>query len=107
MAIAMAREGGIGIIHKNMTIERQAAVVDKVKRSESGMIQNPITLSPDKKIKDALAVMEKYKVSGIPIINNDGKLVGILTNRDLRFDIHEEEFIENLMTKKNLITAPV
>jgi IMP dehydrogenase len=107
MAIAMAREGGIGIIHKNMTIDRQAAVVDKVKRSESGMIQNPITLSPDKKIKDALAVMEKYKVSGIPIINNDGKLVGILTNRDLRFDIHEEEFIENLMTKKNLITAPV
>ncbi|HEY5124185.1 MAG TPA: IMP dehydrogenase, partial [Ignavibacteria bacterium] len=107
MAIAMAREGGIGIIHKNMTIDRQAAVVDKVKRSESGMIQNPITLSPDKKIKDALAVMEKYKVSGIPIINNDGKLVGILTNRDLRFDIHEEELIENLMTKKNLITAPL
>ncbi len=107
MAIAMAREGGIGIIHKNMTIEQQASVVDKVKRSESGMIQNPITLTPDKKIRDALSVMEKYRVSGIPIINTSGKFVGILTNRDLRFDIDEDELIENLMTKKDLITAPV
>lgn len=107
MAIAMAREGGIGIIHKNMTIERQAAEVDKVKRSESGMIQNPITLTPDKKIRDALSAMEKFRVSGIPIINADGKLVGILTNRDLRFDINEDEFIESLMTKANLVTAPV
>jgi IMP dehydrogenase len=107
MAIAMAREGGIGIIHKNMSIEQQASVVDKVKRSESGMIQNPITLTPDKKIRDALSVMEKYRVSGIPIINTSGKFVGILTNRDLRFDIDEEELIENLMTKKDLITAPV
>jgi len=107
MAIAMAREGGIGIIHKNLSIEKQAVEVDKVKRSESGMIQNPITLTPDKKIRDALSAMEKYRVSGIPIISHNGKLVGILTNRDLRFDINEDEFIGNLMTKDNLITAPV
>jgi len=105
LAIAMAREGGIGIIHKNMTIERQAEEVNMVKRSESGMIVDPITLPPEAKIGQALAVMEKYSISGIPI-TKDGKLVGILTNRDLRFhpDLHLP--IAEVMTKQNLITAP-
>ena len=107
MAIAIAREGGIGIIHKNMSIEKQAGEVDKVKRSESGMILKPITLTPDRKIKDALSLMEKFKVSGFPIVDEDGKLIGILTNRDLRFETNGEIKIKEIMTKENLVTAPV
>ncbi len=105
MAIAIAREGGIGILHKNMSIDRQCEEVDRVKRSESGMIQNPVTLTPEKTIKDALELMKKYGVSGIPIIDLSHKLVGILTNRDLRFEPNERLKVANLMTKKNLITA--
>ena len=86
LAIALAREGGIGILHKNMSIERQCEEVDKVKRSESGMIKDPVTLSPDKTIREALELMRKYSVSGIPIVDSSKKLVGILTNRDLRFE---------------------
>lgn len=107
MAIAMAREGGIGILHKNMTIEKQCEEVDKVKRSESGMIQDPITLTPEKTIGDALNLMKKYSISGIPIVNDKGKLVGILTNRDLRFEPNHSLAVSDLMTKENLITAPV
>ncbi len=107
MAIAIAREGGIGIIHKNMSIEQQAGEVDKVKRSESGMILKPITLTADKKIKEAFEVMDKYRISGIPIVNEENKLIGILTNRDLRFGIKEDMLIKDVMTTENLITAPV
>ncbi len=107
MAIAMAREGGIGILHKNMTIEKQCEEVDKVKRSESGMIQDPITLTPDKSIGDALSLMKKYSISGIPIVDENGKLVGILTNRDLRFEPNFSLPISEIMTKENLITAPI
>ncbi|MGI5875074.1 MAG: IMP dehydrogenase [Bacillota bacterium] len=106
MAIAMAREGGIGIIHKNMSIKQQASEVDKVKRSENGVISDPIFLSPDKKISDALEIMSHYRISGVPI-TVDGKLVGILTNRDLRFETDYTRKIEDVMTKENLITAPV
>ncbi|NLY55796.1 MAG: IMP dehydrogenase [Firmicutes bacterium] len=107
MAIAMAREGGIGVIHKNMSIEEQAAEVDKVKRSESGIIVDPIFLSPQHRVADALALMAKYRISGVPITDEEGKLVGILTNRDLKFEENYEQPIENIMTKENLITAPV
>ncbi len=107
MAIAMAREGGIGIIHKNLTIEEQCNEIDKVKRSESGMIRNPITLTPNKTIGDALDIMKKYRVSGIPIIDKRQKLVGILTNRDLRFEPNKNQKVSDLMTKENLITAPL
>jgi len=107
MAIAIAREGGIGIIHKNLSIQKQATEVDKVKRSESGMIMKPVTLTADKKIKDATQVMSKFSISGIPIVDNDGRLIGILTNRDLRFDPDENIFIKDIMTKENLITAPI
>ncbi|MDR3626473.1 MAG: IMP dehydrogenase [Ignavibacteriaceae bacterium] len=107
MAIAMAREGGIGILHKNMSIEAQCVEVDKVKRSESGMIRNPVTLTADKTIGDALDIMKKYSVSGIPVIDNNGKLVGILTNRDLRFEPNRRLLVKDLMTKENLITAPL
>lgn len=107
MAIAIAREGGIGILHKNLTIEDQCGEVDKVKRSESGMIRNPITLTPDQTIGDALELMKKYTVSGIPVIDNDEKLVGILTNRDLRFEPNKRLKVSALMTKENLITAPL
>ena len=107
LAIALAREGGIGILHKNMSIERQCEEVDKVKRSESGMIKDPVTLSPDKTIKDALLLMKKYSVSGIPIVDSSKKLVGILTNRDLRFEPNERLKVAQLMTKENLITAPM
>jgi len=107
MAIAMARVGGIGIIHKNMLIEEQANEVDKVKRSESGMILKPVTLTSEKKIKDAFEVMEKFRISGIPIIDNSGKLIGILTNRDLRFEVNPDTPVGEIMTKTNLITAPV
>lgn len=106
MAIAMAREGGIGIIHKNMSIEQQASEVDKVKRSENGVIIDPIYLSPDKKISDALEIMAHYRISGVPITVN-GKLVGILTNRDLRFETDYSRRIEEVMTRENLVTAPV
>lgn len=107
MAIAIAREGGIGILHKNMSIEAQCEEVDKVKRSESGMIQNPITLLPDQTIGDALELMRKYRISGIPVVENGGFLVGILTNRDLRFEPNHKLKVKDLMTKENLITAPV
>lgn len=106
MAIAIAREGGIGIIHKNMTIEEQAAQVDKVKRSEHGVITDPFYLEPENLVKDAVALMEKYRISGVPITKN-GKLVGILTNRDLRFESNYEQPISNVMTKEGLVTAPV
>jgi len=106
MAIAMAREGGIGIIHKNMTIEQQALEVDKVKRSEHGVITDPIFLHPDDIIQDALSLMERYRISGVPI-TVEGKLVGILTNRDLRFEKDYTRRIGDVMTKDNLITAPV
>jgi IMP dehydrogenase len=107
MAIALAREGGIGIIHKNMSIERQAGEVDKVKRSESGMILNPVTLTSDKTIGEALLTMEKFKISGFPVIDINGQLIGILTNRDLRFDPDLNAKVGDIMTKENLITAPV
>jgi IMP dehydrogenase len=106
MAIALAQQGGIGIVHKNMSITEQADEVDKVKRSESGMIVNPITMSPDELISDALAVMQKYKISGVPITQN-GKLVGILTNRDLRFETNFNQKISQVMTREDLITVPV
>ena len=106
LAIAMAREGGIGIIHKNMSIEEQALQVDKVKRSEHGVITDPFYLAPENMVSDALALMEKYRISGVPI-TKEGKLVGILTNRDLRFENNFEQPIANIMTKENLVTAPV
>ncbi|MDR1168758.1 MAG: IMP dehydrogenase [Heliobacteriaceae bacterium] len=104
MAIAMAREGGIGIIHKNLSIEEQAGEADKVKKSESGMISDPVTLHPDQKLHEALAIMEKYHISGLPI-TVDKKLAGILTNRDLRFETNLELKVSDIMTKDNLITA--
>ena len=106
MAIAMAREGGIGIIHKNMSIEEQAAQVDRVKRSEHGVITDPFFLHPNNLVKDAIVLMEKYRISGVPITTEDGKLVGILTNRDLRFEHNYEQPISNIMTKEGLVTAP-
>jgi len=107
MAIGMAQQGGLGIIHRNLTIEQQANEVDKVKRSESGMIVDPVTMSPDAKVSDALDVMKKYKISGVPITQKDGRLVGILTNRDLRFETRFDIPISRVMTKENLITVPV
>src|SRR6516165_2626834 len=106
LAIALARQGGVGFIHRNMSIERQAEEVDRVKRSESGMIVDPITIAPDKKISDALALMERYRISGVPV-TKDGKLVGILTNRDLRFESRFDLPISEVMTKESLITVPV
>ncbi len=106
MAIAMAAQGGIGIIHKNLSIERQAEEVDKVKRSESGMIHKPITLTSDKTVADALELMSKYRISGIPIIDENRKLIGILTNRDLRFEPNLSLTVKEVMTKEGLITAP-
>ena len=105
LAIAMAREGGLGIIHKNMTIEEQASHVDKVKRSEHGVITDPFHLNPDQPVSEAIALMERYRISGVPI-TFDGKLVGILTNRDLRFETNFDQPIKNIMTKDHLITAP-
>lgn len=107
LAIAITREGGIGIIHKNMSIEEQAEEVDKVKRSESGIIVEPISLTPEKKVGEAIEIMAKYHISGIPIINNEKKLVGILTNRDIRFLNDKDLKIVEVMTKENLITAPL
>lgn len=107
MAIAMAREGGIGIIHKNMTIEQQALEVDKVKRSENGVISNPFSLTKEHTLKDADDLMHRYKISGVPICDENKKLVGIITNRDLRFETDFSKKIEESMTSENLITAPV
>lgn len=106
LAIAIAREGGIGFIHKNMTIEDQAAHVDRVKRSEHGVITDPFYLEPENSVKDALQLMNRYRISGVPI-TKEGKLVGILTNRDLRFETNHDQPIGNVMTKEHLITAPV
>ncbi|NME36125.1 MULTISPECIES: IMP dehydrogenase [Fusobacterium] len=107
LAIALARQGGLGFIHKNMTIEEQAKEVDKVKRNESGMIQNPITLTKDKTLGDADDLMGQYKISGLPVVEEDGKLIGIITNRDLKYRKDYDTLIEEVMTKENLITAPV
>ena len=104
-AISMAREGGIGIIHKNMSIERQAREVDKVKKSESGMIIDPVTMHPEQKISEVLEVMEQYRISGVPIVKDGRKLVGIITNRDLRFETNLDQKVAEVMTKENLVTA--
>jgi IMP dehydrogenase len=106
LAIALAQQGGIGIMHRTMSIAQQASEIDKVKRSESGMIVDPVTVRPDNRISDALDIMRKYKISGVPV-TRDGKLVGILTNRDLRFETRLELPVEKAMTKENLITVPV
>jgi len=106
LAIAMARQGGIGVIHKNMSIEAQADEVRSVKRSESGMIIDPVTLSKDSILQDALNLMKEYKIGGIPVIDDNNKLIGILTNRDLRFETDYNQPVNELMTKENLITAP-
>ena len=107
LAIALAREGGIGIIHRNLSIEHQVAEIDKVKRSEAGMIVEPVTLGPDDLVADALDLMARYRVSGVPITSADGVLVGILTNRDLRFGARPDALIRELMTSEGLVTAPV
>ncbi len=107
MAIAIAREGGMGIIHKNMTIEQQAEEVDKVKRSENGVIANPFSLTAEKTVEEADQLMGKYKISGVPIVDENGKLIGILTNRDLRFITDYSTPINQVMTKNDLVTAPV
>jgi IMP dehydrogenase len=106
LAIAMAQQGGIGIVHRNLTVEEQAGEIDKVKRSESGMIVDPVTMEPEQLISDALEVMRRYKISGVPVTRNK-KLVGILTNRDLRFETRTDVPISEVMTKSNLITVPV
>jgi IMP dehydrogenase len=106
MAIALAQQGGIGVIHRNMSIERQAEEVDRVKRSESGMIVDPVTIEPERKISEALELMSHYRISGVPVTKN-GKLVGILTNRDLRFENRYDLPISDVMTKENLVTVPV
>ena len=106
LAIALARQGGLGFIHRNMTVERQAEEIDRVKRSESGMIVDPITISPWNKIYEALQLMERYRISGVPV-TEDGKLVGILTNRDLRFEDNFEQDVADVMTKDNLVTVAV
>src|SRR3954463_10757944 len=110
LAIAMAQQGGIGVIHKNLPIEEQASEVDRVKRSESGMIVNPITLSPSNRIYQALELMKKYRISGVPITEDgskEGRLVGILTNRDLRFETNLDRAISDVMTRDPLFTVPV
>jgi IMP dehydrogenase len=107
MAIALAREGGIGIVHRNLSVAAQAAEVDKVKRSEAGMIVEPVTLSPHDRVADALALMETYRISGVPITDDEGRLVGILTNRDLRFEDDTGRPVSELMTSENLVTVPV
>lgn len=107
MAIAMARAGGIGVVHKNMSIDKQAQEIDRVKRSESGMIMNPITLSPDRPLKEAAAAMQRFRISGVPIVDASGMLVGIITNRDLQFERNFEQPVREVMTKERLVTAPV
>ena len=107
LAIALAREGGLGIVHRNLSIADQVAEVDKVKRSESGMIVEPVTLRASDLVADALELMERYRISGVPIIDDEGVLVGILTNRDLRFETDTSQPVSALMTSRNLVTAPV
>jgi len=107
LAIAIAQQGGLGVIHRNLSIEAQRDEVDKVKRSESGMIVDPVTMTPDRPVSDALAVMARYKISGVPIVGEKGKLVGILTNRDLRFETRLDLRIGDVMTRENLVTVPV
>src|ERR1700761_6668329 len=107
MAIALARVGGIGIVHRNLSIADQVAEVDKVKRSESGMIVEPLTLPPSALVRDALDLMEHYHVSGVPVTEDGGRLVGILTNRDLRFEKDVRQPVSALMTSRDLVTAPV
>src|SRR6267378_3374255 len=107
MAIAIAREGGIGVLHKNMPVDRQAAEVDRVKRSESGMILHPITLGPDRPLREAVRLMERFRISGVPIVDDAGRLVGIITNRDLQFERELDRPIRDAMTKDRLVTAPV
>src|ERR1700739_1919747 len=106
LAIALAQQGGVGLIHRNMSVEKQAEEVDRVKRSESGMIVDPVTVDPEQKISDALNVMKRYRISGVPVTKN-GKLVGILTNRDLRFETRYDLPVASVMTKENLVTVPV
>src|SRR5256884_514042 len=107
MAIAIAREGGIGVIHKNRPVDRQAAEVDKVKRSESGMILHPITLGPDRPLREAVRLMERFHISGVPIVDDAGRLAGIITTRDLQFERELDRPIRDAMTKERLVTAPV
>ncbi len=107
LAISLARKGGLGFIHKNMSIEAQASEVDRVKRSESGMITNPITLSKDSTLKDAEDILSRYKISGLPVVEEDGTLVGIITNRDLKYRDLDDTPVKDVMTRENLITAPV
>src|SRR5215813_1696407 len=107
LAIAIAQQGGIGVVHKNLSIEVQRDEVDKVKRSESGMIVDPVTMTPDRPLSEAMEVMDRYRISGVPIVENNGHLVGILTNRDLRFETRLDLPISEVMTKDNLITVPV
>ena len=107
LAIALAREGGLSFIHKNMTIEEQANEIDMVKRSENGMISDPITLTRKHTLRDAVALMEKYKISGLPVIEEDRTLVGIITNRDIRYQVNFDQLVEDVMTKENIITADI
>ena len=107
MAMALAREGGIGILHKNMTIARQAEEVDRVKRSESGMILDPVTVRAEERVRDVLGLMNKYKISGIPVVDQAHRLIGIITNRDLRFEPDEDQLVSAIMTREHLVTAPV
>jgi len=107
LAIALAQQGGIGVVHKNMSIERQAEEVDKVKRSESGMIVDPVTIRPDRPVSEALHVMERFHISGVPVVDEDGHLVGIITNRDLRFETRFDIPVSDVMTKQPLVTVPV
>src|ERR687884_1094605 len=107
LAIAIAQQGGIGVVHKNLSVERQAEEVDKVKRSESGMIVDPVTIRPDRPVSEALAVMERYKISGVPVVDEDGHLVGIITNRDLRFETRFDIPVAEVMTNQPLVTVPV
>jgi len=106
LAIAIARQGGIGIVHRSMPAEKQAEEVDRVKRSESGMIVDPVTISPDITIRQALEIMNKYKISGLPVTRGS-RLTGILTNRDLRFEKNHSQLVSSVMTKENLVTVPV
>src|SRR3989454_533913 len=107
LAIAIAQQGGIGVVHKNLSIERQAEEVDKVKRSESGMIVDPVTIRPDRPVREALQVMERYHISGVPVVDEDGHLVGIITNRDLRFETRFDISVSEVMTPQPLVTVPV
>src|ERR671912_2945974 len=107
LAIAIAQQGGIGVVHKNFPVERQAEEVDRVKRSESGMIVDPVTIRYDRPVRDALAVMERYKISGVPVVDEDGHLVGIITNRDLRFETRFDLPVSEVMTPQPLVTVPV